>query len=92
MTAKILKANSQVIYRSTYQGLTEKEVSDNKVHIAQCDEFKSSIAQKWGPDCTPEDLPDVALEDSHHYNQFEAVNIDLGHQDKECLEHWCKFA
>ena len=82
MTAKFLKANRQVIYRVTYWGLSEKKVTD-KVQVAQRDEFNASIAQKWGPDCTPEDFPDVALEDTPHYNQFDAVNIDLRHQDKE---------
>ena len=61
------------------------------MQVAQRDEFNASIAQKWGPDCTPEDFPDVALEDTPHYNQFDAVNIDLWHQDKEWLERWRKF-
>ena len=91
MTAKILKANGQVVYRSTYRGLTEKEVN-NAAHIAQREEFDAGIAEKWGADCTPEDFPDVALEDTPHYNQFDAVNIDLRHQDKEWLERWRKFA
>jgi len=91
MTAKILKANGEVVHRSTYRGLTEKEVN-NAAHIAQRDEFDASIAEKWGADCTPEDFPDVALEDTPHYNQFDAVNIDLRHQDKEWLERWRKFA
>ena len=34
----------------------------------------------------------MALEDTPHYNQFDAVNIDLRHQDKEWLERWRKFA
>ena len=91
MTAKILKANGEVIYRSTYRGLKESEVN-NAVHIARRAEFDASIAEKWGADCTPEDFPDVALEDTPHYNQFDAVNIDLRHQDKEWLERWRKFA
>ena len=45
----------------------------------------------WGADCTPKDFPDVALEDTPHYNQFDDVNIDLRHQDKEWLERWRKF-
>ena len=81
MTAKILKANGQVVYRSTYRGPMEKEVT-SMVHIAQRDEFDASIAEKWGADCTPEDFTDMALEDTPHYDQFDAVNIDLRHQDK----------
>ena len=90
MTAMILKANGQVVYCSTYRGLTEKEVT-SMVHIAQRNEFDASITEMWGADCTPEDFPDVALEDTPHYNQFDAVNIDLRHQDKECLDRWRKF-
>jgi hypothetical protein len=29
---------------------------------------------------------------NHHYNQFDAVNINLRHQDKEWLERWRKFS
>ena len=65
---------------------------NNAVHAGQREEFNASIAEKWGPNCTPEDFPDVALEDTPHYNQFDAVNIDLRHQDKEWLERWRKFA
>ena len=45
MTAKILKAIGQVVYHSTYQGLTEKAVTI-MVQIAQRDEFDTSIAEK----------------------------------------------
>ena len=61
------------------------------VHIAQRNEFDASIAEMWGPDCTPKDFPDVALEDTPHYNKFDDVNIDPSHQDKEWLERWRKF-
>ena len=40
----------------------------------------------------PEDFPDAALKDTPHYNQSDAVNINLRHQDKEWLERWRKFA
>ena len=90
ITAKILKANGQVVYCSTYGGLTEKEVT-SMVHIAQRNEFDANIAEMWGADCMPEDFPNMALEDTPHYNQFDAVNIDLRHQDKEWLERWQKF-
>ena len=54
-------------------------------------EFDERIGCKFGADCTPEDFPDVALEDTPHHNKFEDVNIDLRHQDKEWLEKWRKF-
>ena len=63
----------------------------NHAHIALCEEFDERIGRKFGADCTPEDFPDVALEDTPHYNKFDNVNIDLRHQDKEWLERWQKF-
>ena len=44
-----------------------------------------------GRNCTPEDFPDIALEDTPHYNKFDDVNIYLCHQDQDWLEQWRKF-
>ena len=82
MTAKILKSKGEVVYQSTYRVLTDAEVA-NHAHIALREEFDESIGHKFGADCTPEDFPDVALEDTPHYNKFDDVNIDLCHQEKE---------
>ena len=90
MTAKILKSNGEVLHRSTYRGLTDAEVI-NQAHIKSREEFDESIGTKFGADCSPEDFPDIALEDTPHYNKFDNVNIDLRHQDKEWLERWRKF-
>ena len=90
MTAKILKINGEVVCRSTYRGLTDAEVA-NQAHIKSREEFDEAIGHKFGADCTPEDFPDIALEDTPHYNKFDDVNIDLRHQDKEWLERWRKF-
>jgi hypothetical protein len=85
MTAKILKHNGEVIHWSTYRGLTDAEVV-NQAHIKLWEEFDEAIGHKFGADCTPEDFPDIALEDTPHYNKFDDVNVDLRHQDKEWLE------
>ena len=90
MTAKILKHNGEVVHRSTYRGLTDGEVM-NQAHIKLREEFDEAIGNMFGADCTPEDFPDVALEDTPHYNKFDDVNVDLCHQDKEWLERWRKF-
>ncbi len=90
MTAKILKSNGEVIHRSTYRGLTDEEVT-RPAHIALREEFDEMIEEKWGKDCTPEDFPDVAMEDTPHYNKFDDVNVNLRHQDKEWLARWRKF-
>ena len=63
MTAKILKHNVEVVYRYTYCGLTDAEVA-NHAHIALQEEFDEKIGHKFVADCTPEDFPDVALEDN----------------------------
>jgi hypothetical protein len=90
MTAKILKANGKLIYCSTYPGLLDSELA-SPAHIALREEFDANMENKWGPDCTPDDFPDVALENTPHYNKFNNVNVDLCHQDPEWLEWWRKF-
>ena len=85
MTARILKQNGEVIYQSTYRGLTDAEVA-NQAHIALQEEFDENIGHEFGADCKPKDFPDVALEDTLHYNKFGNVNINLRHQDQEWLE------
>ena len=76
MTAKILKFNGEVVHWSTYRGLTDAEVI-NQAHIKSREEFDEAIGTKFGADCSPEDFPDIALEDTPHYNKFDNVNIDL---------------
>ena len=49
------------------------------------EEFDEAIADRYGPDCNPDDFPDIGLEDMPHYNRFDDMNIDLCHQDKEWL-------
>ena len=59
-TAKILKQNGQVVYRSTYRHLTPDEL-ERPEHIALRAEFDAAITAKLGPaasrdDYAPEDL------------------------------------
>ena len=85
MNAKLLKHNKEVVYWSTFCGLTDEEVA-NHAHIKLWEEFDEAIGQKFGADCTPEDFPDIALEDTPHYKKINNVNVDLCHQDKEWLD------
>ena len=85
MTAKILKKNGQVVHRSTYRGLTDAELT-NQAHVKLREEFDEAIGDMFGSDCTPEDFPDVALEDTPHYNKFDDVNNDLRRVTKKI--HW----
>ena len=47
MTAKILKNNGEVIYRSTYRGLTDAEVV-NQAHIKSQEEFDEAMVTSLG--------------------------------------------
>jgi len=42
----------EVIYRSTYRGLTDAEVV-NQAHIKSQEEFDEAIGNQVGADCTP---------------------------------------
>ena len=53
----------------------------NHAYIALREEYDELIAEKWGKDCTPEDFPNVAMEDTPHYNKYDDINNDLRHQD-----------
>jgi hypothetical protein len=49
MTAKLLKHNGEVVYWSTYCGLTYAEVI-NQAHIKLWEEFDEAIGHKFGAD------------------------------------------
>ncbi len=53
----------------------------NEAHIKLWEEFDEAIGNKFGADCTPGDFPDVALDNTPHYNKYDNVNIDLRHKD-----------
>ena len=55
-TAKILKANGQVTYRSTLRLLTPEELASPE-HAALRSEFDASILRKLGPHATKDDFP-----------------------------------
>ena len=57
MTAKILKANGQIVYLSTYRRLTDDELQAPE-EIKLRDNFDKLIHQKLGKPVTPEDLRD----------------------------------
>ena len=59
MTAKILKANGERVYRSTYRPLTEDEVHKPE-DIKEREEFDAKIAIKLGPSMRESDLPEDA--------------------------------
>ena len=56
MTSKVLKANGQVIYTSTYCALTDNEMA-NLEEIKVCQEFVTAVSSKLGAPISKHDLP-----------------------------------
>ena len=69
MTAKIMKSNGEVVYRSTYRPLTDAE-KVNAAHIAMRKEYDENIAERYGPDATPDDFPDIKEWNTPEYPQY----------------------
>jgi hypothetical protein len=57
LTAKILKANGQVVYHLTYRQLTVAEL-ENAVHVSMRTKFDLSILDRFGTETAPDDFPD----------------------------------
>lgn len=60
LTAKILKSNGQIVYRSTLRHLSDPEHSC-PVHIADRTSFDDSIAERLGPAAQESDFPAIDL-------------------------------
>ena len=56
MTSKVLKANGQVIYTSTYHALTDDEMA-NPEEIKACQAFDTAVSGKLGAPISKHDLP-----------------------------------
>ena len=61
MTAKMLKANGQILHRTTYCALTDCELND-KEEIREREEFDESIRKKLGAEMDSIDFPDDDFE------------------------------
>jgi hypothetical protein len=77
MTAKILKANGEVVHRSTYRSLTDEEIETEK---AERDEFDKLVQERYGEPMEAADF-EIPLED------IEAVPKDLYEDDEEKPTH-----
>ena len=51
------------MYRSTYRGLNEDKWK-NQANISLREEFDSNIKDRFGPDVSPYDYPDINLDDT----------------------------
>ena len=76
MIAKPMKLNGDVVHRSTYCGLNEDEWI-NQAHILLRREFDSNTKESFGQDISPDNYPDVDLEDTPLYEMYEDYTTDL---------------
>ena len=75
ITAKIMKANGEVVHPSKYRGL-KKDENTNQAQILLRNEFDKTIRDWLGPDFLPDNFPDVHLEDTPLYEMYEDDTID----------------
>ena len=76
ITAKIIKGNGEVVHRSTSRGLKEDQCT-NQDHISLRKEFDSKIKDRFGPDISPDNFPDINLEDTRLYEMYEYDTTDV---------------
>ncbi len=80
LTTKILEANGGVVYRSTYRALTDEELA-NMAHDCHQIDIDLNILDKFGPETTPDDFPDLDIPDTPEINPFDDVDY-AGQDDK----------
>ena len=88
LTAKILKANGEVVCRLTYRALTDVERA-NVVHVCRRVEFDLKILDKFCRETTPDDFPDFNIPDTPELNHFN--DVDYASWDDEWVMHWHAF-
>ena len=88
LTAKILKANEEVVYRSTYHALTDVERA-NAAHVCRQIKFDLNILDKFGPETTPDDFPDLDIPDTPELNPFN--DVDYAGWVYEWVKRWRAF-
>ena len=88
LTAKILKANGEVVYRSTYCTLTDVEQA-NVAHVCRLVQFDLTILDKLGPETTPDDFPDLNIPATLELDNFN--DVDYAGRDDEWVKRWRAF-
>ncbi len=88
LTVKILKANGEVVYRSTYCALTDVEQA-NVAHVLRRVEFDLNIQDKFGPETTPDDFPNLNIPDTPEHDNFN--DVDYAGQDDKWVKCWHAF-
>ena len=67
MTDNIMKANRDLVNQSTYRGIKGDEKSSH-VHILLGKDSDNRIRERFGPEISPDNFPDVSLEDTPLYD------------------------
>jgi hypothetical protein len=88
LTTKILKANGEVDYRLTYRALTDVEWV-NAAHVCRWVEFDLNILEKFGPEATPDDFPDLDIPAIPEHDNFD--DVDYAGRDDEWVKRWRAF-
>ena len=71
MSAKILKANAEVVHRSTYRSLTEQELVDDN-HKKERDAFDARVEERLGTTMTAQDFYNDSTEkDTPIFERYE---------------------
>ena len=93
MTAKILKANGQVVHRSTYRALTEDEWASSEEANERA-AFNKSVEDKLGPKMNPEDLvaDDIETTTYERYSDDDGENhLPLPDEEETTPEAFDEF-
>jgi hypothetical protein len=88
LTAKILKANGEVVYRSMYRALTDAERT-NAAHVSRRVEFDHNIQDKFCPETSPDDFPDFDIPNTPEHDNFD--DTDYAGRDDEWVKRWRAF-
>ena len=88
LTAKILKANGEVVYQLTYHVLTDGERT-NVAHVLRRVKFNHNIQGKFGPKTSLDDFPDLNIPNTPEQDNFDDVNY-AGRDDK-WVKRWRTF-
>ena len=81
-------ANGEVVYRSTYRALTDAERT-NMAHVSRRVKFDHNMQDKFGPEISPDDFPDLDIPNTPEHDNFD--DVDYAGRDDEWVKRWRAF-
>ena len=72
----------------TYRALTDAERT-NAAHVLRRIEFDHNIQDKFGPETSPDDFPDLDIPDTPKHDNFD--DTDYAGRDDEWVKRWRAF-